>query len=144
MLESRAVRMHLRPVVAGLVFAVIVLGALDPRPLLRIEAHAVPDRKTSDYPLFLEEVARRTARGDMIAILVPMRDWSHGQSYAYYRASYFLAGRRVIPLVDPDDSRHPERLVRPEYVAVWRMSAPPGPHELVWSGHGGMLLRRRP
>lgn len=137
-------RVPLRSAVAGILFAIIVIGALDRRPWSRILGDAFPDRLTSDYPQFLEEVARRTAPGDTIAVLVPMQDWSHGQAYAYYRASYFLAGRQAIPLFNADDSWHPERLRKAKYVAVWRMQPPPGPYTREWAGHSGVLLRRRP
>jgi hypothetical protein len=129
---------------AALLFAVILLGALDPRPLLRIPRYAASDRKVPLYPLFLKEVAARTAPGQSIAIAAPMRHWNAGYSYAYYRASYFLAGRRVIPLVGPDDRLHMERLREAELLAMWRLSKPNGPYELVWSGHGGALYRRLP
>lgn len=137
-------RVSRRSAIAGFLFAIIAIGALDRRPWSRILGDAFPDRLSSDYPQFLEEVARRTAPGDTIAILVPVRDWEHEQAYAYYRASYFLAGRQVIPLMNADDSWHPERLREARYVAVWKMQPPPGPYTRTWSGHSGVLLRRRP
>jgi hypothetical protein len=138
------VRVSRRSAVAGILFAMIAIGALDRSPWSRILGDAYPDGRTSDYPQFLEEVARRTAPGDTIAILVPMKSWSRGQSYAYYRASYFLAGRKVIPLLNADDSRHPERLREARYLAVWKMEPPAGPYTRAWSGHTGVLLRRLP
>ena len=133
-----------RAAIAGLLFAMIAIGALDRSPWSRILGDAYPDGLSSDYPQFLEEVARRTAPGDTIAILVPMKSWSRGQAYAYYRASYFLAGRKVIPLLNADDSWHPKRLLEARYVAVWKMQPLAGPYTRVWSGHSGFLLRRRP
>jgi hypothetical protein len=127
---------------AALLFAVILLGALDPRPLLHIPQYANSDGKVPLYPLFLQEVAARTAPGQSIAIAAPMRQWNAGYAYAYYRASYFLAGRRVIPLIDPDDSLHLERLRDAELLAMWRLGPPQGPYEVIWSGHGGTLYRR--
>lgn len=144
MLESHGVGANLRGILVAVAFAAVVFGSLDRRPRGRITAQATPDRQVFDYPLFLQDVARHTAQDDTIALLVPMKNWSSGQSYAYYRASYFLAGRRVIPLVDLDDSWHPERIRASRYLAVWRMRTPPGSYEQVWSGHGGVLLRRRP
>jgi hypothetical protein len=142
MLESPAVGETLRAVLAAGVFAILVLGAADQRPVERIGWN--PDLVAPGYPDFIEEVARRTAAGETIAIVVPMRSWSRGQEYAYYRATYLLPGRRVLPLVDPDDTTRPERLREARYVAVWKADVPAGPFERVWAGHGGTLLRRRP
>lgn len=125
----------------SLVFALIVLGALDPRPVQQIFDARHP-AESDDFPRFLQEVARRTERGDTIAIEFGVREWVPGYMYAFRRAAYFLSGRRVIPLVDPDDSQHPERLRDVTYVAVWGTAAPAGSWERVWSGHGGALLRR--
>ncbi len=144
MLESRAVGLNLRAIIVAVAFAAVVFGSLDRRPRGRITAQTSPDREMADYPRFLEAVATRTVQDDAIALLVPRQNWSSGQSYAFYRASYFLAGRRVIPLVDPDDSWHPERIGDSRYLAVWRTRTPPGSYDEVWSGHGGVLLRRRP
>ena len=99
-----------------------------------------PDRRTPDYPAFLAEVARRTEPDQSIAVVVPMRHWNGGYSYAYYRASYFLAGRRVVPIVDENDRLHPERLQEADFIAVWRVPEFAGP-DVVWQGHGGTLFR---
>ncbi|HKR65142.1 MAG TPA: hypothetical protein VJZ00_15520 [Thermoanaerobaculia bacterium] len=143
--------MHFRKVLGGVLFAAIVIGALDLRPLRVLFADRAalaevltraPDLQAPTYPAFLEEVARRTKPGDSIAILVPMRHWARGYAYAYFRATYFLAGRDVIPLVDADDHEHPERLRDARYVAVWHLPVLPGPWEEVWRGPDGVLLRR--
>jgi hypothetical protein len=136
-------------VLAGIVFAAIVAGGTDLRFVklffrdhasLR-QAFAIPpaSRRTPAYESFLAEVARRTEKGSAIAIVFPDRRWEGGYAYAYYRATYVLAGRRVIPLVDPDDSVHLERVATADYVASWKVPAP----ELaqLWSGHGGALFR---
>lgn len=99
-----------------------------------------PDRHAPGYPAFLEEVARRTRPGQSIAIVAPTRLWHYGYSYAYYRATYFLVGRRAVPIVDPDDSFHPERLKETDLIAAWNTPDFHG-HEVLWRGHGGVLLR---
>jgi hypothetical protein len=71
-----------------------------------------------------------------------MRDWNLGYAYAYYRASYFLAGRRVIPLVTPQNEARLERLEEAELIAIWQMAPPPGNYTVVWAGHGGALVRK--
>jgi hypothetical protein len=70
-----------------------------------------------------------------------MRHWNDGYAYAYYRASYFLAGRRVIPVVDPDDSAHLERFGEADWIASWRKELPRDRFEIVWQGHDGVLAR---
>lgn len=100
----------------------------------------LPDRQWPDYPRFLEEVRSRTRPGDTVAILVPAARWDYGYSYAYYRASYFLTGRVVMPLVDPQDRRLPENLRAARYVAAFGMS-PRVAADVVWRGDGGTLVR---
>ena len=95
-----------------------------------------------DYPRFLDGVRAATRDGDSIALLVPMRHWDGGYSYAFYRASYFLPGREVLPLVTPRDEVVLENLRRARYVALWRMPPPRG-GTIVWSGSGGVLVRVR-
>jgi hypothetical protein len=126
-----------RRILGGLIFATILLGGLVP---LRWRVPN-PDRRTRDYPAFLQEVAARTRPGDSIVIVVPIRYWRTGYGYAYYRASYFLAGRRAIPILDDDDRLRRERLAQTDYVALWRMPELPG-YSVVWRGHGGVLMRR--
>jgi len=134
-----------RRIFAALLFGAILIGGLKPlylRALFDDMSGDInrPDRRTPDYPAFLSEVARRTRSGESVAIVAPMRHWHSGYSYAYYRATYFLAGRRVVPIVDPDDRLHPERLKETDVIAVWNMPDFTGP-EVLWSGHGGVLLR---
>ena len=131
---------------AVLVFVTIFFSGLEPlylRVLFRDPDARVPnaDRRTAAYPPFLEEVARRTKPGDSIVLLAPIRTWRTGYGYAYYRASYVLAGRNVIPILDDDDGVHRERLADADYVALWRMGPMPG-YEVVWRSDEGTLLRR--
>ena len=98
-----------------------------------------PDRRWEAYPAFLEQVRARTKPGESIAIVVPGMRWDDGYSYAYYRASYFLAGREVLPLVNPADVAQPGNFARAKYVAAWQRTVV-GPLHVVWSGSGGTLL----
>lgn len=100
-----------------------------------------PDRGWDQYPAFLEGVRAHTAPGDSIALIVPAMRWDGAYSYAYYRASYFLAGREVLPLVDRNDVPQRANLARAKYVAVWRRTMQ-APLRTVWSGDGGTLLER--
>jgi hypothetical protein len=133
------------------VFAAIVVASIDP-VLLRFpfygRASLAPlferyaDRAWLQYASFLRGAREHTRPGETIAVLVPTLDWDRGYSYAYYRASYLLAGREVLPLADEARRVHPENLRRAELVAVWRTQPPPTHRNVVWSGDGGVLVRR--
>jgi hypothetical protein len=103
-----------------------------------------PDRLWPQYPRFLEGVRAQTQNGDSIALIAATPDWDKGYAYAYYRASYILAGREVLPLSDSDGRPHPENYRRARYVAVWAAGLPRGPYTVVWQGEGGALLSTAP
>jgi hypothetical protein len=93
------------------------------------------------YPTFLQQVRERTKEGDKIAVIIPTMKWDDGYSYAYYRATYFLAGRDVLPLITADDRPHMENFYAARYVIVWHRPLHPRMGEVVWQGEGGALLR---
>jgi len=102
---------------------------------------AYPDRPWyPEFPAFLEEVRAHTQRGDTIALVVPAMLWDNNYSYAYYRASYYLTGREVLPLVRRDDSPIPENFARAKYIAAWRRGVRDATRHVVWAGRGGVLL----
>ena len=100
------------------------------------------DHHWAMYARFLREVHDRTPPKARVAFIVPTMSWDDGYSYAYYRASYFMVGREVLPLVWSDDSQHPENLRAAEYFGAWRVQLPPSKSKVVWQGEGGVLLRR--
>jgi hypothetical protein len=102
---------------------------------------AFPDRRWPQYPGFLAGVRARTAPGDTVAILVPASKWDGGYDYAYYRASYFLTGREVLPLVDQQSRELPDNLRAARYIAAFGVTLPAAA-EVVWHGEGGTLYRR--
>jgi hypothetical protein len=99
-----------------------------------------PDRLWPLYPQFLEGVYAHTRPGDTIALIVPQMRWEPEYVYAYFRACYFLAGREVLPLVDPQDRKLQQNFSDARYVAVFGVTFR-GPAVVVWQGDGGMLLR---
>jgi len=101
-----------------------------------------PDRQWPDYPRFLDGVREHTKPGDTIAVVVPAMGWDDGYSYAYYRASYFLAGREVLPLVTPENGRLPANFRAAKYIAAFgvRLRVPA---DLIWQGERGALVRLR-
>lgn len=142
--------MSRRPLYA-ILLAAMLLGGFEPfffrvffadRAVAGVELTEAPDRAAPGYAAFLREVRNRTPEGARVAIVVPMRRWSGGYEYAYYRASYALTAREVIPLVDRDDAAHLERLRGADYVAAWRMSPRIPGFVRIWDGEGSALLRR--
>jgi hypothetical protein len=114
---------------------------LDPTPYRKYFTLR-PDRLWPQYPRFLEGVRAQTRNGDSIALIASTLEWDKGYAYAYYRASYILAGREVLPMADSVGKPHPENYGRARYVAVWNAPLPGGPHAVVWQGEGGVLLRK--
>jgi hypothetical protein len=144
--------MSLRRVAVIGVVLLLALGGIDFRslavPLLDRSAIAAemarePDRGIwwPDYPRFLQAVRERTGPGDIIAVVVPATRWDYGYAYAYYRASYFLAGREVLPVVGRDDRFLPENLGAARYIAAWHRPLPPGA-QVVLRAAGGALVER--
>ena len=100
------------------------------------------DRLWPEYPRFLQSVRARTKNGDTVAIVVPTLEWDSGYAYAYYRASYLLAGRVVLPVATSDGRLHPENFRAARYVAAWGRALPPTRRPVVWQGDHGTLLGR--
>jgi hypothetical protein len=140
----------MRRMLAPAAFIVIAIACLNPvmlrfpfqdRAAMHEAFTAYPDRGIwyPNYIRFLEQVRLRTRPGETIAIAAAVPRWDGGYSYAYYRASYFLAGREVLPLVTPLDHAVPENLVRAQYVAVWRAQVRAS-RPVVYRGFDGELL----
>ncbi len=106
-----------------------------PAPLHRLDA------AWGDYPEFLAAVRSATHNGVTIALLVPARRGSNDYSYAYFRASYFLAGRAVLPVIDDNGRIIAENVRNAQFVAAWHGRLASN-RRLVWRGHGGELFGR--
>ena len=100
---------------------------------------------TQGYPEFLESVRERTPPGSTIALVVQPMQWDieGGYSFWYYRASYLLAGRKVLPIVWRDGSVLIENVRTAQYIAVFRRQFPLGDRALIWKSRDGFLLSRR-
>ncbi len=142
--------MLVRRILAGCALVAIVALHIDTRLLSfvvqdRAKMHAAltayPDGNWGEYAKFLTSVRAHSRPGDRIGIIVPVMRWDDGYSYAYYRASYFLTGREVIPLLYRTDAPIPGNLARADFLAIWRSRGPQA--RVVWQGDGGVLLSRR-
>src|SRR5437764_15329426 len=150
MVSLRPATRDLRPLLALVLFVAIALLSITPglfrvaltdRATMGRVFTAYPDRPWyPEFPAFLEEVRAHTQPGDTIAVVVPAMRWDDNYSYAYYRTSYYLTGREVLPLARRDDSPIPENFARAKYIAVWRRGVRGATRHVVWAGRGGVLL----
>lgn len=102
----------------------------------------MPYRKVPGVRQFLLEVRARTADGESIALAGPFERWDGGYDYFYARSLYLLAGRRVVPLLDPADRPLPQNIGLATAIASYRSSPRPPGWTVVWRGRDGELLRR--
>jgi hypothetical protein len=134
---------------AAVALAAVVATRVEPAYLEMIvdrEAHAksfvaIVDARWPRYAQFMSEVRARTSPGDTVAIVIADSEPREAYPLAYYRASYLLAGREVLPVIDPQaGTAIPQNRAAARYVAAFGESPPAG--ELVWKGEGGALYRR--
>ena len=97
----------------------------------------LPYRKLPGLRRLLVDVDRSTPRGAKIAIALPFRDWEGGYGYGYYRASFLLPGKQVVPLLPPSNLRFAD------YVMVWRGRPAIDGFVPVWTTSDGTLMVRR-
>ena len=142
--------MSVRRALAIILLAALAVVRIQPRLLavpLRHEEVAgfyatFADRLWPQYPRFIEGVRAHTQPGDTIAIVVPTLEWDDGYSYAFYRGSYLLTGREVLPLNDYLNHLQLLNFRQAKYIAVWNTPMPQAHFTTVWRGEGGVLLRR--
>lgn len=103
----------------------------------------LPFRRTPGLRTLMEEVRRRTPPDARIALWVPMLEWGNGYAYAYYRASFLLAGRDVLPLIDDKSRPLPDSLSRAEYLVMWGGTPQLTGFERLWGDDRGSLWRRQ-
>jgi len=142
--------MTARRALAALALAAVAATRIDPAYFQAFfadrEARArvlVPyiDTRWPRYARFIDAVRAHTAPGDSIAIVTPPSEPREVYPHAYYRASYYLAGREVLPVIDPRSGADiPGNLGAARYVAAYGDA--PAAGELVWKGEGGALYRR--
>jgi hypothetical protein len=100
-----------------------------------------PDRKAPGYVGLVRQAADTIPRGEAVAVLFPTLDWHRGYSYAYFRAQYFLPGRKLVPLGWPDGAR-PDRLSEAGWAIVFGVSPPEDGWTVVATSPDGAIMRR--
>ena len=138
--------------IAAVAFAVILVSSFQsfylqpffrPREPLARHLDGLRFGKAPELRGLFSEVRIRTAKGDRIALVTPVHRWDEGYAYAYYRASYILAGREVVPLVLWGDKPAPENIRHASHVIVWNTSVNLPGFERIWESEAGALYRRR-
>jgi hypothetical protein len=141
--------MRVRGALAGCAFLILVALHTEfitlPATFVRWNAlqqtlSARPNGSWPEYPRFLQDVHEHTRPGDRIAIAVPGMRSEETYLYAFYRASYLLADRDVLPLYYAKVPQR-ENLASADYLAAWQTPTPSA--HVVWRGHGGVLVSRR-
>lgn len=105
---------------------------------------AVPEPRGyyPDYPQFLRDVRQRTRDGDRIALFVPFTTW-RGYDHAFFRASFLLAGREVLPVLARNDQPLPENIKAADYIALWNVTPAKSVGATVLATHRGQLIKMR-
>lgn len=128
------------------VLAMLVIGGFEPYYVriftvdaarTRAAMTELPYRKLPGLRRLLVEVDRSTPRGAKIAIALPFRDWEGGYGYGYYRASFLLPGKQVVPLLPPSNLRFAD------YVVVWKGRPVIDGFVPLWTTSDGTLMVRR-
>jgi hypothetical protein len=148
-LRTSAIRL-----VAAAAFLLILIGGFEPFYLriFRMDRKGMgaafaemPFRKVTGLQAFLKGVDAHTPPHARIALWFPFRQWEGGYGYGYYRASYLLPGKQVVPLLALHDDR-PQltNLGQADYLASYgELMVPPG-FEHVWHDEHGALLKADP
>jgi hypothetical protein len=133
-------------IAAYAVLAMLVIGGFE-RYYIRIftvDAAAtraamteLPYRKLPGLRRLLAEADRSTPRGARVAIALPYHEWEGGYGYGYYRASFLMPGKQMVPLLPPENLRFAD------YVVIWKGRFPIDGFAPVWTTSDGTLMVRR-
>lgn len=99
---------------------------------LRASLTELPYQKLPGLRRFLNDVSARTRNGEVVAIYAPFA-WDQGYEYAYARALYPLAGRRVVTFDQRD---------RATIIAAFQSAPAVAGFKVIWRSVDGTLLRR--
>ncbi|MEA2490017.1 MAG: hypothetical protein QOH21_1809 [Acidobacteriota bacterium] len=102
----------------------------------------LPYGRTPGLREFMLDVRERTPKGARIAVLTPYTEYQHGYVYVFSRATYLLAGRTTLPLIDEHDRTLPHNLADADYIAAFRANAKIEGFTPIWSSPSGVLLWR--
>jgi hypothetical protein len=152
--ESTTLRTAAIRLAAAAAFLLILIGGFEPFYLrifgidrVRMEASfaEMPFRKIPGLQAFLQGVDAHTPAHARIALWLPFRQWEGGYGYGYYRASYLLPGKQVVPLLALHEDRLAlTNLAGADYLASFgELMMAPG-FEIVWRNEHGVLMKAAP
>src|SRR5207244_1806969 len=133
-------------IAAYTVLAMLVVGGFEPYYVrvfaadgerTRAAMTELPYRKLPGLKRLLADVDRSTPPGAKIAIALPFRDWDAGYGYGYYRASFLLPGKQVVPLLPPQNMRFAD------YVVIWKGTFAIDGFVPLWTTADGTLMARK-
>lgn len=106
----------------------------------------LPYRKMPGLRTFLAGVDAHTPPHARIAIWVPFQQWDGGYGYAYYRASYLLPGKQVVPLLALHEDRPDfSNLRQADYLAAFGQPIRAPGFVTTWQdGRGALMKAQRP
>jgi hypothetical protein len=114
----------------------------DRKPVAAMLSQA-PHRLSPGYVELIRSWEAVIPEGSRVAVVLPRLEWDEGYSYAYFRAQYYLPGRRVIPLGWPTGAR-PEKLAEADWAIVVGPSTLEGDWVEVRQHNNVRLVRREP
>ena len=145
---------RLRAILTAAAFVAIAAGAFQPlyvrmlfaaAPPMRAAFEELPYRRLPGLRRLMLDVDGLTPPGARIALWTPFREWDGGYGYAFRRAPFLLAGKRVLPMIEPERDRPTVRyLGEADYVVCWRACPPVTGFRSMWrSADGELLVRAR-
>jgi hypothetical protein len=94
------------------------------------------------YEQFLSEVDRIIPQGVSVGVVTGANAWPR-YFYWYYRAWYRLAGRRIVPMYEPQGVARAARVFDADYIAFWKTSTDRPKDTWVLHSDRGTLVRNR-
>jgi hypothetical protein len=125
--------------VAIVLFVLIAVASIDPNLLRRAVNVPEDHTRTVPYEIFLTGVRERTQPGDSVALLLPTARWNEAYHHAFSRATYVLAGRKLLPAVW-GESIVPEHIERASHIAAWEVQPLDLERPVIWVAGAGQLF----
>jgi hypothetical protein len=94
------------------------------------------------YEQFLGDVDRAIPEGVSVGVVTSANGWPR-YFYWYYRAWYRLAGRRIVPMYEPQGVARAARVFDADYIMFWKAKTDRSQDAWVLQGGGGTLVRNK-
>lgn len=94
------------------------------------------------YERFLGEVDRVIPQDVSVGIVTSAIGWPR-YFYWYYRAWYRLAGRRIVPMYEPQGAARAARVFVADYIVFWKAKTDRSKDAWVFQSDGSTVVRNR-